>query len=130
MSQQPIQVPRGARGQIQHTVVEADTAAAIGSGDVPVLGTPRLLALAESATLVALAGRLGPDRTSVGTRVELEHLLPTPVGGAVTVTADVEHVDGRLVRFAVSALDATGRLVAHGKVTRIVIERERFLSRL
>lgn len=113
-------------------VTAADTAAALGSGDVPALGTPRLLAWLEAATCVAAqqAPVAGAGRTSVGTRVTLEHLLATPVGGRVEVTASLTHQDGRLLRFAVTATDGTGRLVATGEVTRVVVDRERFTARL
>ena len=67
-------------------------------------------------------------RTSVGTRVSLEHLAATPVGAVVTVTAEVVHVDGRLLRFAVRA-EAGDRLVATGEVTRVVVDADRFLQR-
>jgi predicted thioesterase len=105
----------------------ADTAAAVGSGSLPVLGTPVLLAWCEAATCAALD--LPEGRTSVGTRVSLEHLAASPVGAAVAVTATVSHVDGRLVRFTVEA--RTGdRLVGTGEITRVVVDAERFLSRL
>jgi|SRR5437899_6208104 len=120
----------GLSGEVTHRVTDADTAMVIGSGDVPVLATPRLLALAEAATCAVLEPHLDSGATSLGTRVELEHLLATAVGAQVTVTATVEHVDGRLVRFEVSATDDQGRLVAHGRVTRVIVDRERFLSRL
>jgi predicted thioesterase len=108
-------------------VSEADTAAAVGSGSLPVLGTPVLLAWCEAATCAALD--LPEGRTSVGTRVSLEHLAASPVGAAVAVTATVSHVDGRLVRFTVEA--RTGdRLVGTGEITRVVVDAERFLSRL
>ncbi|WP_435771242.1 thioesterase family protein [Nocardioides sp. SYSU DS0651] len=117
------------------TVDEADTAAALGSGSLAVLGTPRLLAWCEAATCAALEPELAEGQTSVGTRVELEHLAPTPVAGSVEVTARVVHADGRLRRFAVSARDVgadgtAGRLVGSGEVTRVVVDAERFLARL
>lgn len=130
MPSEPIPVSPGTHAELTHTVTHADTAAAVGSGDLPVLGTPRLLALAEAATVLALAGLLGPDRTSVGTRVSLEHLLATPVGGTVTVRAEVVYVDGRLVRFSIAAEDAARRLVGQGEVTRVIVDRERFLKRV
>jgi fluoroacetyl-CoA thioesterase len=120
----------GARGRLEHVVTEADTATALGSGDVPVLATPRLLAWLEAATVEALAGRLGDGETSVGSRIELEHRSATAVGAAVTVTADLVAVDGRLLRFSVAAQDADGQLLATGEVTRVVVDRERFLTRL
>jgi fluoroacetyl-CoA thioesterase len=113
-----------------HVVSEGDTAAALGSGDLPVLGTPRLLAWAEEATCAAVAGDLGDARTSVGTRVRLEHVQPSPVRAEGTVRAHLTDVDGRLLRFEVSAEHADGTVVGHGEVTRAVVDRARFLDRL
>ena len=78
---------------LTHTVAAADSAVAWGSGTVAVLATPRLLALAEAATLRVLDGRLPPEQTTVGTRVELDHLAAVPVGGQVTVTAELVEAD-------------------------------------
>jgi predicted thioesterase len=113
-------------------VTEADTAQALGSGDLPVLATPRLLAWCEAATCAvaaALDGGIGAG-TSVGTRVSLEHVLSTGVGGVVTVTADLDQQDGRLLQFSVVAHDAAGRLLATGEVRRVVVDRARFLARV
>jgi fluoroacetyl-CoA thioesterase len=125
-----VPVPVGLVGSITHVVTDGDTALSVGSGDLPVLATPRLLALAEAATLRALAGVIAEGETSVGTRVQLEHVAPTAVGASVEVTATVVHVDGRLVRFDVAAVGASGALLGHGTVTRVVVDRERFLARL
>jgi predicted thioesterase len=119
----------GLFAQQTFTVTVDDTADALGSGDLPVLGTPRLLAWCESTTCAALAADLTEDETSVGTRVALEHLAPSPVGRELAVTASVAHVDGRLVRFTVAATDG-GKLVGSGEVTRVVVDRSRFLGRL
>jgi fluoroacetyl-CoA thioesterase len=115
---------------LEFQVTADDTAAALGSGDVEVLATPRLLAWCEAATVAALAGQLTPERTSVGSRVRLEHLGATPVGGTVSVTAELEHQDGRLVRFSTSAVDGGGRLIATGEVTRVIVDRQRFAERV
>ncbi len=111
-------------------VANEDTAAAVGSGDVPAFATPRLLALAEKATVTALAGHLQEHETSVGTRIELEHLRATGVGGRVSAHVELVHVDGRLLRFTVRAEDAGSLLVGRGQVTRLVVDRERFVSGL
>lgn len=113
---------------ITHTVMSEDTARALGSGDLEVLATPRVLAWCEEATCAALA--LTAEQTSVGTRVDLEHLVASPIGTAVTATATVVHVDGRLVRFQVAATNASGTLLASGEVRRVVVDRERFLARI
>ena len=112
-----------------HVVGDGDTAAALGSGSLPVLGTPRLLAWCEAATCAAVADVLDEGSTSVGTRITLEHLAPSAVGATLAVTASVAHVDGRLVRFNVDARQA-GKLVGAGEVTRVVVATDRFLSRL
>jgi fluoroacetyl-CoA thioesterase len=113
------------------TVTDGDTAAALGSGSLPVLGTPRLLAWCEAATCAALAPLLGDGETSVGTRVELEHTRGSRVGAVVEVTATPLHRDGRLHRLGVVAREAgAGRVVGTGEVTRVVVDAERFLGRL
>jgi fluoroacetyl-CoA thioesterase len=117
----------GLRAAFDHTVTEADTAAALGSGDVPVLGTPRVLALAERATVRALAGVLDPGTTTVGVHVDLDHLAATPVGVSVRVEAVLERVDGRRLEFGVR-VDQGGRTAAAGRVTRAVVDRERFVQ--
>jgi len=114
---------------LQRTVTEQDTATALGSGDVAVLATPRVLAWLEAATVAEAADQVGEGETSVGTRVELEHLLATTVGATVTLVAELVHRDGRLLRFAVAAHDSDDRLVASGTITRVVVDRGRFLSR-
>ncbi len=111
-------------------VVEpADTAAALGSGDLEVLATPRLLAWMEAVTVAAVAGAIKTDETSVGTRVELEHVAATRVGSTVEVTADLVAADGRLLRFAVAA-SCGAMLLGTASITRVVVSRERFLTRV
>jgi fluoroacetyl-CoA thioesterase len=120
----------GQRGRIARVVTDADTAPALGSGDVPVLATPRLLAWAEAATVAAVADVLDATSTTVGSRVELEHRAASPVGATVTVEAEIVAIDGRLLHFAIVAADADGGTVASGEVVRVVVDRNRFLERL
>ena len=116
----------GLEATFGHTVTEADTAAAVGSGEVPVLATPRVLALAERATVAAVAGVLEAGATTVGTRVELDHLVPSPVGTELEVQAVLERVAGRRLVFAVRLGDGD-RPVASGRVTRVVVDSAAFL---
>ena len=109
-------------------VEQSDTAIAFRSGDVPVIATPRVVALAEEATVVALAGALAPGQTTVGSAVQLTHLAPSPIGATVTADVVLESIEGRRLVFRVSIADGRG-LVAAGYVTRVVVERERFLDR-
>ncbi len=119
---------------LRFRVSDDDTAAALGSGSLPVLATPRLLAWCEAATCAAIEPALGDGATSVGTRVSLEHQGASAVGQELEVTASATYVDGRLHRFSVSArhldADAIGKQVGVGEVTRLVVDAERFLGRL
>lgn len=120
----------GLQAALVHVVSDDDTALAVGSGDVAVLATPRLLALAEAACIAALADAgLPPGSTTVGTRVEIEHLLASSVGETVRVAARLEHLDGRLLRFEVVATDDGDRLLGRAIATRVLVDRERFLAR-
>ena len=112
----------------EFVVSEVDTAAAVGSGSLPVLGTPILLAWCEAVTCELLG--LTEPATSVGTRVALEHLAASKVGATVVVSATVAYADGKLVRFEVAAREPDGKLLGSGEVTRVVVDAERFLGRL
>ncbi|WP_248965731.1 thioesterase family protein [Sphaerisporangium perillae] len=119
----------GLRAEILIMVERGDTAIKVGSGDVPVLGTPRLLAIAEAATVRAVQDHLAPGQTSVGTKVTLEHRAASPVGTHVEVAAELVEVDGRRLVFEVTARDRR-TTVAVATIERVVVDRERFLSGL
>ncbi len=111
----------------QHQVTAADTAAALGSGDVDVLGTPRLITWLEAATVAESRPHLGPGQTSVGTGVHIRHRRPSAVGTTVEVSARLRGppAGGRL-SFTVEAVDSQGRIVADGDVERAIVDRESF----
>lgn len=113
---------------ITHTVGPEHTARAVGSGDLDVLGTPVLLAWLEEATCAVLD--LDASQTSVGTRVEVQHLGASAIGSTITTRATITQRDGRMVIFDVAAHDQRGTLVGSGQVRRVVVDRERFLSRV
>jgi fluoroacetyl-CoA thioesterase len=115
----------GRRAIVTLTVAEADTALAMGSGDVSVLASPRVLALAEQAAVQAMGSCLAEGRTSVGAWVELEHLEPTPVGGTVEAEAVLLGVHGRRLEFSVT-VRSRGEEVAHVRHRRVIVNRERF----
>jgi len=118
----------GLSAEVQLTVSDADTAVALGSGTVPVLATPRVVALCEETSVKAVENDLAPGTTTVGMRVELDHLAPTPVGQTVSCQATLQSCTGRRVTFTVSVNDARG-LVAAGKITRVIVDTERFLEK-
>ena len=118
----------GTNARVELTVTDADTAQAVGSGDVPVLATPRVLALAEAATVAATARQLPGGITTVGTRAEVEHHAPTPVGRLVTALATLNKTDGRKLYFEVVVRDGE-TLVAEVRIERILIDRQRFIQK-
>jgi predicted thioesterase len=123
-----VNVEVGLRGSASLVVTEADTALALRSGSVAVLGTPRLVALFEEATVAALDRRIPSGHTTVGMRVQIDHLQPTAVGGSVLADAVLERIEGRRLTFTVSASDERG-LVAAGKVTRVVVQVDNFIAK-
>jgi fluoroacetyl-CoA thioesterase len=118
----------GLSAAVELVVTDDDTALALRTGDVPVLATPRVVTLAEEATVQAVDGELGDGTTSVGYRVQLDHLAPTAVGGTVRAEATLEAIEGRRLTFRVSVSDGHG-LVAAGRITRVIVDRARFLDK-
>jgi fluoroacetyl-CoA thioesterase len=121
---------------VQIVVADTDTAMAMGSGDVPVLGTPRLLALAEAAAVAAIGPSLESGLTSVGTGAALEHKRPSPVGAQVVVEAELTEVEGRRLVFRFIArqkssgpLDGEDTVVGAGTLERVLVNKDQFVSR-
>jgi fluoroacetyl-CoA thioesterase len=106
-------------------VTKSDTALAMRTGDVDVLSTPRLIALCEEATCLAVAKELPEGHTSVGVRVQFDHLAPLKVGSEVTAEAVLERIEGKRLVFTVAATDSAG-LVGAGRITRVVVLTEAF----
>jgi fluoroacetyl-CoA thioesterase len=112
-----------------YEVTETDTAAALGSGDVPVLATPRLIALMEAATLQVAEPYVGAGQTTVGTGVRIEHRRATPVGNSIDIVATPPRtVTGNQLTFGVQALDSLGHVVATGEIDRVIVDRDGFLA--
>jgi predicted thioesterase len=123
-----VNLETGMRGDAKLVVTEADTARALGSGTVDVLGSPRLVALCEEAAVNAVKDAISPSSTTVGMRIQFDHLQPTPVGTEVIAEAVLDRIEGRRLVFTVSATDPGG-LVAAGKITRVVVDVERFMGK-
>jgi predicted thioesterase len=115
----------GLKATTEHDVTDADTASALGSGDVDVLGTPAVVALCERAAVAAVTPELEPGYTTVGTNVTIDLVAPTAVGRRVRATATLQRADGRTLHFDVEVTDASGP-VARGTHTRVIVDRERF----
>jgi predicted thioesterase len=110
-------------------VTEGDTAIARGSGDLPVLATPAMMALMENAAMLAVADHLPEGYTTVGGQISASHLKPTPVGETVTATATVTGVDGKKIEFRVEA-HCGDTLLGEGSHLRFIVDKEKFMSRL
>lgn len=127
----------GLRSSVRIVVAGTDTAMAMGSGDVPVLGTPRLLALAEAAAVAAIRPSLERGQTSVGTSAVMEHKRPSPPGAEVVVEAELTEVDGRRLVFRFIARhkrlpgssDDHDVVIGAGTLERVLVDRGRFVSR-
>ncbi len=114
------------------TVSEADTAISLGSGDVSVLATPRMIAWCEAMTVQAIADQLGDGQTTVGYKIRVDHLAPTLVGSIVRVTATVSEVDRSMVTFDVQVDDGKAEdaaVAARGTITRVIVDRADFMAR-
>jgi|BarGraNGADG00212_1021973.scaffolds.fasta_scaffold02916_3 fluoroacetyl-CoA thioesterase len=115
----------GQRAEFSYRVTAADTAAQLGSGDVAVLGTPRVLALMERATVQAVARSLEPGETTVGVSAHLEHLAASPVGATVDVEAVVQERTGRRIT-CTARMSAGERTLATANIVRVVVNRATF----
>ena len=110
------------------TVTDALTAMAVGSGDMPVLATPMMMALMENAAMLAVKDELPEGSTTVGGHIESSHLKPSKVGDVVRATAEVTKVDGKKIEYKISAYSGD-ILLGEGTHLRFVVDKERFLHR-
>jgi predicted thioesterase len=117
----------GDHAEVTLVVGDHDTAIAHGSGDVPVLATPRVLALAEQAAVAALGDSLDPGMTSVGVHAELHHVKATQVDAAVTARAEVLGIEGRTITFELRVTEGD-EVVAYGTHRRVIVGRDRFVG--
>ncbi len=111
------------------TVGNENTAIALGSGDMPVLATPAMMALMENAAMLAVASALEEGDTTVGGHIESSHLRPTPVGADVSATAILEKVEGRKLYFKIIAHQGDV-VIGEGTHLRFIVSREKFMSKL
>lgn len=118
----------GMRGRQSESVTDQNTAAAYGSGLLPVFATPALIALMEKTCWTSVASALSEEQGTVGTRLEVSHTAPTPVGMTVTCESELTAVEGRKLTFAVTAYDEKGEVGA-GVHERFVIDNARFMAR-
>ncbi len=109
-------------------VTDSETSAALGSGDLPVVGTPALLTLAEGACVDAISEDLSDDETSVGTWAEIEHSKPAGIGDKLCANATLIGHHGRRLEFNV-LIEHDGELIAKVRHRRVLVDRARFIER-
>lgn len=119
----------GLKHESTTVVSAANTAVALGSGDMDVFATPAMVALMENAAMLAVKDHLPEGSATVGTQINTSHLKASPLGATITASAELTAVDGRRLTFAVKAWDEKG-IIGEGSHTRFVVDRERFLSKL
>ena len=110
-------------------VSDAHTAQAMGSGDMPVLATPVMIALMENAAMLAVDQELPEEQTTVGAHIDVSHLKPSPVGAEVFAPAELMEVEDRRLTFHVVAMQGD-LVIGEGTHVRYIVSRERFLAKL
>ena len=115
---------------LEQVVSEEMTAAAVGSGLLPVFGTPFMIGMMENAAQTVLGNFLEEGQGSVGTHLDVNHTAPTPIGMKVSVEAEITNVseNGKIIDFKLSAWDERGP-IGNGTHTRAIINNERFLAK-
>ena len=118
----------GICGEQSVLVTEANTAKTMGSGTLDVFATPALVALAEKTCWQSIAPALEEGSGTVGTKLELEHTAPTPLGMTVTCHSELIAVEGRKLVFKVEVFDQTGK-IGEGEHERFIVANEKFFAK-
>lgn len=116
----------GQQAVIEVIVSESDTAASLKSGLLPVLATPRLVAWCEEAACQAIEGQLLLNQTTVGIKVDIDHIAPTPVGMRVSIISKLIEIDDWRLKFELSVSDEAGQ-IAHGYHERFIVDADKFV---
>ena len=119
----------GLRYTSELIVTDAVTAIAVGSGDMPVLATPMMMALMENAAMMAVKEELPEGCTTVGGHIESSHLKPSKIGDMIRAVAEVTKVDGKKIEFKVAAYSGD-TLLGEGTHLRFIVDREKFMSKI
>lgn len=118
----------GLKGRESVAVKKSVTAQAMDSGDLSVFATPALVALMEKTAAGSVRNALAPGSTSVGTKIQIEHVSATPEGGVVRCESELRVIDGRKLTFYVEAYDEAG-LIGRGTHERFIVDREKFMAK-
>ena len=119
----------GIKGRQEGMVTDENSAAAVGSGLLPVFATPAMVALMENAAMLAVAAGLPEGSTTVGAQMNTSHIKPSPMGEEITATATLEEAEGRKLTFKVVAHDSKG-VIGEGTHIRFIVDKEKFLAKI
>ena len=118
---------------IKHTksemVEEKNTAGALGSGLLPVYATPAMILLLEATCAEAVAPLLDEGNTTVGTKLDIEHVAATPIGLEVTCNCELFEIDRRRLAFKVEITDKAG-VIGRGTHERFIVAGEKFMEKV
>lgn len=123
-----MEITVGMKGEVSTMVEKEDTAQEVGSGSLMVYATPCMAALMEGAACAAIEEALPQGQTSVGTALNIEHISATPVGLEVRAQAEVTAVEGKKLRFSITAFDEAGE-IGHATHTRVLVNSDKFLEK-
>lgn len=118
----------GIKNAIVLTVTNDKTAVAMGSGTLKVLATPAMIALIEETAWKSVAPYLEEDATTVGTKLDISHVAPTPLGMAVRCETELVKVDGRRLKFSANVYDDAG-LIGTGTHERFIVSAGKFQAK-
>ena len=121
-------ITNGMTGSYKVLVSDGNTAKTMKSGSLDVFATPSLVAIMEAAAVDAINNELEDNETSVGCYISTSHLAPSLIGDEIVAKAEVINVDGRQIKFKVSAFDGD-MLIGEGEHTRVVVDKEKFIGR-
>ena len=119
----------GLKNTSEYVVEEKDSAEFLGSGDVNVLSTPAMIAMMENTARLAVEDKLPSGYTTVGTRVNIAHIAPAPVGAKIKIIAELIKQEDRRLVFRVEAYWGDKK-IGEGTHERYIVNKERFLSKV
>lgn len=116
--------------EVTGVVTEESTAKSLGSGAMHVFGTPWMIAMMENAAFILMQQGLPEGKSSVGTRLVIDHVSPSPVGMPVRAKAEFVSLspNGKIADFKVTAYDEAG-LIGEGTHQRAYIDVARFMDK-
>lgn len=123
-----MELKTGIIGKQKFMVTEEMTAKRLGSGELPVLATPQMIALMENTAYKSVAAYLGEGQGTVGTKIAINHLAASPVGMEVSLESELVEIDRKRLVFRVKAYDAAG-CIGEGEHERFIIDNQRFLEK-